>query len=489
VVTVLVTSPWVVAPIIVPLAGALLAWLPGWRRWSMFAWLTGLAMLLAVGGLAAQVGTHGPLRYAVGGWGAPLGIDLYVDGLAALMLLMTAVVGAGISVYAAAYFTPMSARAFWPLWLFLWAALNALFLSADIFNLYVTLELVTLASVALIALAGGPALSAGLRYLLAALLGSLAYLLGVALVYGSYGVLDIESLGRTMTPGPVTAVAIGLMATGLMLKSALFPLHYWLPSAHASAPAPVSAALSALVVKASIYILLRLWLQAFPGALAGSAHTLLGALGAGAILWGSYRALRAQRLKLLVAYSTVAQIGYLFLLFPLLAAPGGDALTAWQGGIYHALSHASAKAAMFLAAGTLLHALGHDRIAEIAGAAQRFPLTLFAFGLAGVSLMGLPPSGGFVAKWLLLSAALAGGQWGWAAVIVGGGLLAAAYVFRVLRPAFARQVDPPAHWQPVPRALELSALVLAVLSLLLGFIAPLPLALADVGWPLSGGRP
>lgn len=482
------SSSWVVAPIVVPLAGALLAWLPGGRRWVTFAWLMALAVLIAVGGLAAHVMAHGPLRYAVGGWGAPLGIDLYVDGLAVLMLLMTAVVGAGTSVYASAYFTPVAASRFWPLWLFLWAALNALFLSADIFNLYVSLELVTLASVALIALAGGPALSAGLRYLLAALLGSLAYLLGVALLYGSYGVLDIEGIGRTILPGPVAAVAIGLMVAGLMLKSALFPLHYWLPPAHASAPAPVSAILSALVVKASIYMLLRLWLQAFPGALAAGAYTLLGALGAGAILWGSYRALRAQRLKRLVAYSTVAQIGYLLLLFPLLAAPGVDALAAWQGVVYHALSHASAKAAMFLAAGTLLLALGHDRLAGIGGAAQHFPLTLFAFGLAGMTLMGLPPSGGFVAKWLLLSAALAGGQWLWATVVITGGLLAAAYVFRVLRPALAQHTAAPANWQPVPLTLELSALALAVLSLLLGFLAPLPFALADVGWPLPGSR-
>lgn len=470
------SASWVVAPIVVPLVGALLAWLLPWRRWTAFAWSTALAMALVVAGLAAQVQVRGASRYAIGAWGAPLGIDLYVDGLTLLMLIMTATVGAGVSVYAAAYFTPAIARAFWPLWLFLWAALNALFLSADIFNLYVTLELVTLASVALIALAGGSALSAAMRYLLAALLGSLAYLLGVALLYGNFGVLDIARLGRAMAPGPVPALAIGLMAAGLMLKSALFPLHYWLAPAHARAPAPVSAILSALVVKASVYMLLRLWLQAFPAALAPAAHTLLGVLGAAAILWGSYRALRAARLKRLVAYSTVAQVGYLFLLFPLLAASDGDPLAAWQGGVYHALSHAIAKAAMFLAAGTLLHALGDDRIDGLASAAHHFPLTLFAFGLAGVSIMGLPPSGGFVAKWLLLSAALSGGQWGWAMVIVTGGLLAAGYVFRVLRPAFQGHRERHPGWRPVSPALELSALGLAVLSVLLGFLAPLPLA-------------
>ena len=283
--------------------------------------VTALAITTSVLALSYQVVNQGALRYAVGGWGAPLGIDLYVDGLSLLMLLLTTLVGLAISIYSSGYFNDDKAKHFWPLWMLLWGALNALFLSADIFNLYVTLELMGLAAVALVALAGGAdALAGAMRYLLVSLLGSLCYLLGVALLYHSFGSVDIVILGQRMEPSPAVWVAVGLMTAGLLLKTALFPLHFWLPPAHASAPAPVSALLSALVVKASFYILLRLWLEVFPVASASmdqSLGQLLGLLGVTAVLWGGVQALRQTRLKLLVAYSTVAQIGYLFLAFPL----------------------------------------------------------------------------------------------------------------------------------------------------------------------------
>ena len=211
-------------------------------------------------------------------------------------------------------------------------------------------------------------------------------------------------------------------------------MHFWLPPAHASAPAPVSAVLSALVVKASFYILLRLWLAIFADISEGVA-ALFGLLGAGAVLWGSLQALRQTRVKLLVAYSTVAQIGYLFLAYPLASGMG---VTAWSAMAYLAFSHALAKAAMFLAAGNLMHFGGHDRIADLDRVVQRLPLTAGAFALAGVSIMGLPPSGGFNGKWLLLQAALTQGRWDIVGVILLGGLLAAGYIFKVLGNTFTQ---------------------------------------------------
>ena len=363
----------------------------------------------------------------MGGWGAPLGIDLHADGLSLSMLAVTALVGFGVSVHSAGYFQGEDSTRFWPLWLFLLTALNALFLSADIFNLYVTLEMMGLAAVALAAMPGGrDALSGAMRYLLATLLGSLAFLFGVALLYHRFGSVDIALLAMRVDASPAVWTAMGLMGAGLLLKTALFPLHFWLPSAHASAPAPVSALLSALVVKASFYILLRLWLEIFDAA-GGGVEGLFGLLGAAAVLWGSLQALRQARLKLLVAYSTVAQIGYLFLAFPLVAAVG---VSAWGAAVYLALSHSLAKAAMFLAAGNLLHFGGHDRIADLDRVVQRLPLTAAAFAMAGMSIMGLPPSGGFIGKWLLLEAALVQGRWDLAAVMILGGLLAAGLCFQ-----------------------------------------------------------
>jgi formate hydrogenlyase subunit 3/multisubunit Na+/H+ antiporter MnhD subunit len=270
------------------------------------------------------------------------------------------------------------------------------------------------------------------------------------------------------------------MTAGLILKTALFPLHFWLPPAHASAAAPVSAALSALVVKGSFYLLIRLWLEIF-GDLAGGVATLLGLLGAAAIVWGSIQALLQTRLKLLIAYSTVAQIGYLCLAFPL-AAGGGS--TGWTGVLYLAISHALAKGSMFLVAGNLLRFGGHDRIADLDRVVQRLPLSIAAFALAGISIMGLPPSGGFIGKWLLLESALTQGQWGWAVVIILGGVLAATYIFKVVGYAFT-QSENPHHANRVPATMEWVAFGLALAAVLLGLIVSQPLILLEIGDPFG----
>jgi formate hydrogenlyase subunit 3/multisubunit Na+/H+ antiporter MnhD subunit len=168
-----------------------------------------------------------------------------------------------------------------------------------------------------------------------------------------------------------------------------------LTPAHASAPA--SALLSALVVKAPLVILLRLWFEALPMVATPAVAQLLGALGAGSIVLGSILALRQERLKLVIAYSTVAQLGYLVLVFPLVGGSGEQqpwAASAWTGVVFQALAHALAKGAMFLAAGAMIQAAGHDRLERLTGLAQEVPPAAFAFDLAAVSLMGLPPSGG-----------------------------------------------------------------------------------------------
>jgi multicomponent Na+:H+ antiporter subunit D len=490
-------APLVAWSILVPLAGAVAALVAGPRggRWAGI--LTASLALAAHLGLAARVWAAGTLRHRVGGWGAPLGIDLLADGLSALMLLMTGAVGLLVTIYAFAYFEDHGedggpdARAdgarrrllFWPLWLFLWAALAALFLTRDVFNVYVTLELVGLSAVALVALAGEPAaLSAAARYLVLALLGSLAYLLGVGLAYAGHATLDADGLRAALRPGLLTAAVAALVGAGLCVKAALFPLHGWLPPAHGGAPSPVSAVLSALVVKASFYLLLRWWGEILPGDALAAASALLGTLGALAILWGSIQALRQERLKQVIAYSTVAQLGYLFLWFPLSRHLGAAA--ALQGAALFALAHALAKAGLFLAAGSVLHALHRDDLDALRGLGTRQPLTAATLALGTVSILALPPSGGFAAKWLLLSAALQAGAWWWVAVMLSGGLLSAAYSFRVLERIISPGPDEsPA---PVPAAMALPAFALTAAALAIGMIPWLPLDLLQQAPPLAG---
>jgi len=476
---------WLVATILWPII-ALLFVIAGGERFAARVGVLALPVGLAIAVVVAfGVGGAGELGYHVGGWAPPLGIALRADGLSAAMLLVTAIVASGAGIYALADFGPPRAGrsgrtslAFWASLLGAWAALNLAFLGNDLFNLYVALELLTFAAVPLVSLDGRAAtLQAALRYLLYALVGSVLYLLGAVLLYGAYGTLDMNLLAVAARPEPATWAAAALMTAGLFAKTALFPLHLWLPPAHAGAPPAASAVLSALVVKGSFFIVLRLWFEALPGLATAAAMQFIGLLGAGAILYGSALALRQQRLKLLVAYSTVAQIGYLFLVFPLAfdASAGrlvaGAALT---GGLLQAVSHALAKAAMFMSAGLIAVAFGHDRIAELGGLARARPASLLAFGLAGVSLVGLPPSGGFAAKWLLLSAAVSTGQWWWAAVIVIGGLLTGAYLVLVLMRALAEPAASAAPPQPVAAWREAVPLVLALLAVLMGLAGVLP---------------
>lgn len=483
-----VPMPWL---LVLPLGGALVIFLLP-QRWRQ---RTGLGLLpvlwLVTIALLADVTANGVREHALGGWSAPLGIGLVADGLALGMIVLTTLIFSLCAVYAASHARHHASNAFfWPLMWFLVAALNSIWLSADIFNLYVGIELLGLTAVGLVALTGSAeALAAALRYLLAALLGSLAYLLGVALLYAAGGSLALSDLGLLDGSGATARVALALMTLGLILKTALFPLHAWLPPAHGGALTPVSALLSALVVKASFYILLRLWLALGADVATVAAANLLGVLGAGAVFWGGWMAWRQTRLKYLVAYSTVAQIGYLFVFFPLVTGTSTIAAgLAWDGTLLMLVSHALAKAGMFLGAGNLIIAVGSAHIADLSGISRFRPLSLFSFGLAGVSLMGLPPSGGFTAKWLLLQSALASGQWWWLVVLMLGGLLSAAYVFKVFRHAF---VEGPKrdHFESPPLAMELAALLLASASIAIGLVAHAPLAWLRLGSPfgVTGG--
>ncbi|ACK50006.1 NADH dehydrogenase (quinone) [Methylocella silvestris BL2] len=480
--------------ILLPVAGLTASLALGGRRAEQIALtLTPVGVLIALAIASSVLASGAPVVYIVGGFAPPLGIALRADGFSAIMLLTTAVIISAACFFARSSFaTPRGepeARApfaFWTLIQGLFAALNIVLLSGDLFNLFVALELLTFSAVPIVCLDGRPeTLVAALRYLLFALFGSVFYLLGVGLIYGAYGTLDILLLASRVKPEPAVYAAAGLMTAGLLAKTALFPLYLWLPPAHANAPAAGSAVLSALVVKAPFFLIVRLWFDVLPKLPSETAGAMLAALGSAAILVGSVLALRQQRLKLLIAYSTVAQIGYLFLMFPLALGGGVWSMDAWIGGVMQTLSHAFAKAGMFMAAGLAAQSLGHDRITDLGGLGRAMPLTAFALGIGGVSLMGLPPSGGFAAKWLLLTASAEAGQWAWVAVILAGGLLAGGYVYRILAPALSGE---PATLKSAPaRSREAIALALTLVALLLGFAPQNFFNLIEIGrLPVAG---
>jgi len=467
-----------------PLLGAIILWVTGSKK-PLPVWAAVCVGTLFAGfGLGSELTEHGePYRILLGGWQAPLGINLVVDGLTVFMVILTSLLGLFVGWYSLA-FKHAGSSLFWPLWMGVWTGLNGVFLSGDLFNIYVMLELIALGSIALMVVEGHLKTQvAALRYLLAALVGSLTYLLGVALLYAEYGMLDYLSLGEVVEPGPRSSVAFGLMVSGLLLKTPLFPLHVWLPEAYSTPSPQTGALLSAIVGKASFYVLLRIWFQGCPAVPTPSLGRLLGTLGSVAIIWGSVLALRQRSLKRLVAYSSVAQLGYLFLIFPISASASGQPRWlefAYTGTVYQLLAHALAKASMFLSAGIAVEAGGTDALSEVRGLAERRPVTVFTLAISGATLMGLPPSGGFTAKWLILKGALGVGQWWWALVLLIGGLLAAAYVFAVLRFAFDQRDEPEAVAEPT-RSSEWAALSLALCSILLGLWLQEPMRLLVLG--------
>jgi multicomponent Na+:H+ antiporter subunit D len=258
-------------------------------------------------------------------------------------------------------------------------------------------------------------------------------------------------------------------------------------------------------VKGSFFVIVRIWFDVMSGLPGLPAMELLAVLGTGAIVLGSIVALRQRRLKLLIAYSTLAQIGFLFLMFALAHEPGSAKLHsggALSGGMLQAISHATAKAAMFMAAGLIYTALGHDRIAGLAGIARALPTSVLAFALAGAALIGLPPSGAYLAKELMLNAAAETEQWWWAVVVQAGGIFTSSYVLLVLAHALVPAAEPPTLRKEVPRYQEAAALALALCSLVLGLVpwqADLPIprgtpssalafnSLSTSLWPLLAG--
>jgi multicomponent Na+:H+ antiporter subunit D len=471
--------------VFVPLFGAIAAFvLP------RAAALIGLATLVLTTGaviwLARDVLAAGAVVLPLGGWGAPLGIDLRADGLSVAMLALTCVVGFLVSIDALDSLKgPEQARQrqyFWPLWLLLLTGMNGVYLSTDIFNLYVMIEVIALAAVGLTVLSGSrAALQAGLDYMYASILGALLFLMGVGFVYLQLGRLDFAGLTGAAPTGALIA-ALALIFVGLALKTALFPLHFWLPAAHANATAPASALLSGLVVKAALYIVLRLaQYMPFPSE---NLLTLVGLMGAGAVIWGGVQALRAERLKLLVAWSTVAQIGLIFVAF---ARAGEVGLSeSWKAAALLILAHGIAKAAMFLAAGRIKDEIGHDVIRDLDRTPIRPTLAQFTFALAAISLIGLPPSLGFIGKWSLMEGAMAAGYWHWVGVTMAGTLLSVAYFSRVFAGflRFDRVRAPVGEHQGWALA-DAAPLTLALMAIGLGLLAAPVLSFIEIGYPFG----
>jgi multicomponent Na+:H+ antiporter subunit D len=443
-----VSSPIPILLIVVPLTGAVISALASEAsaRAPRVVALVALTVtaVLAVAGLGLALGEDGPLRHEVGGWPPPFGIELMLDPLSGFIAAVVAVTGLVVVAYPTGAGFGIEPRRRLPLYalvLLLLTGLLGVTMTADLFNLFIFLEIYSIASYALVALGGPRATFASLRYLLFGTTGSGLYLLGVGFLYFMTGSLNMGDVSEQLGPigtSPTVVAALVLILAGLGLKMALFPLHVWLPEAHSYAPPAVAALLAAVQVKVAAYALIRILYDVFGVTfvrLEVPVADLLVAFGVVGIVFGSAMAIAQTDLKRLLAYSTVAQLSFIGVGIGI-ATP-----LALAAALLHVLNHALMKACLFLVAGGIYERTGIKEIPRLAGIGRRMPLLATALTVAALSMVGVPPTGGFFSKWYLLLASLEEGRPAVAAVIVASSLLTLWYVLRLLESVWSDRGD------------------------------------------------
>ena len=413
--------------------------------------------------VALRVAASGPVSTTVGGWPATVGIELVADGLSVPFVLLVAAVSAVLLAYTRVG-GPRSTP-FYSLYLLLAAGLTGVCLAGDVFNLYVFLEVSGLAAYALVARsAGGPAALAALRYLLMGTVGATLYLLGVGYAYLATGTLNMGDLAVQLRAAgygsPIVVAAFALMVVGLAVKVALVPLHTWLPGAHSEAPVPVSVLLSGVVTSVAAYAVVRLALTVFTPrffAVAGLADDLLLVGASASVLYGGYAAVREHRVKRVLAYSTIAQVGLAVLGLGVLGS------TAVVGGVFHLVGHGVMKGGLFLVAGCFAAGYGATSVDDYAGLARREPVLGTSFAVLALGMVGFPLTPGLVSKWYIALGAAEAGAWAVAGLVLVSSLLSLAVFGPILARLYADGLVEPT---PVGRlsAGMRSAAVVAVLA-------------------------
>ncbi len=394
--------------------------------------------------LLHQVMADGPISYAIGGWAPPIGIEYRIDQANAFMLVLVSIMAALVMTYAprsiADEIAPERQGWFYCMFLLCLTGLLGMAITGDAFNVFVFMEISSLATYVLIALGRDRrALVSAYQYLVIGTIGATFYVIGVGLIFTMTGTLNLVDIAGRLeaveSTRPVIA-ALGFIGVGIGLKLALFPLHLWLPNAYAYAPSAVTAFIASTATKVAVYLLLRFFFSVFGIDIAfGDTHaaTMVLVLAVMAMVAPSLVAIFQTNVKRMLAYSSVAQIGYIMLGIALVSQTG---LT---GGISHLFNHAIIKGTLFLAIGCMVFSTGITRIEQMAGIGRTMPLTMGAFVLAGLGLIGVPGTAGFVSKWFLIMGAVEQGLWWLVAVIVFSSLLAVIYVGRIIEIAWFRE--------------------------------------------------
>lgn len=493
--------------IVVPLIAAPVCLL---LRRRMLVWAFAAAVAWTAMGISAlllmQVLDTGAISYALGSWSAPWGIEYRIDAVNAFVLLLVASIGAVVLVYAphsAAREIPHDRHyLFYAAYLMCLTGVLGMAITGDAFNLFVFLEIASLSTYALISLGEDRrALTAAYQYLVLGTVGATFILIGVGLLYMATGTLNMADLAVRL--GPVldtrtVLAAFAFLSVGLCLKLALFPLHMWLPNAYCYAPSLVTAFLAATATKVAVYVLLRFIFTVFGPRFAFDTvgiHVVLLPLSLLAVFAASAVAIFQTNVKRMLAWSSVAQVGYIMLGvgFVTVSGAGTDvrfgpgSLNGLSAGIVHLFNHAVMKGALFLGLGCVALRAGSVNLEDMRGLGRRMPVTMAAFVLGGLSLIGVPLTVGFISKWYLVLAALEKGWWPVAVLVLLGSLLAVVYVWRVVEVAYFRKPAVPGGVNEAPLLMHVPMWILIAATLYFGISTSLTVGVARqaAGWLLG----
>ncbi|MFQ6136350.1 MAG: monovalent cation/H+ antiporter subunit D family protein [Candidatus Hydrothermarchaeales archaeon] len=454
-----------------------------------------LSFFMAIS-MAFTVQKAGPIHYYLGNWEPPWGIEVAVDYLGAFVALMVTGIGLLIVIFSVRYAEEMiderNIYLYYALVLLLLAGLTGMVVTGDIFNLFVFLEIASLSSYALVPIAGKKGtegqFESSFRYLYMGAMASSFVLLGIGLTYMTTGTLNMADLAVrikevAMPNYPrVLLAGLGFLVVGFSLKTALFPLHIWVPDAYTHAPAPVNALCSGITLEVGAYVLIRLFYSIFgmPVVNGTALDEILPLLAGIAIIFGSLFAIAQNDVFRMLAYSTISQMGYIVLGATLFSHNG------LIGGIYHLINHSVMKGTMFLAVGAVVYKTGIRDIPEFGGLGKKMPLTMGAFSISALGMVGIPPLAGFMSKFFLVLGSLQSNM-AFVFVILASSLLNAVYFMRVINHIyFGVPEDLVIKRDEAPLSMLIPTVIMGLGVIALGLFPGAPLSLIKPAVKLLG---
>lgn len=469
--------------IAIPLGAAFILAMLGKARHSFVDLLANIATAFLLILAISVIGVKGTTTYVMGRWLPPIGIVLVLDGLSILMLVMVNLISFLATIFSISYIERFTAKAkFYAMFMLMIAGLNGVILTGDIFNMFVFLEIASIASYVLVAFGTeDEELEASFKYMVIGSLGGLFVLLSIALFYGMTGTLNMAHLSQiiaTQKFGIGFLFACALLIAGLAIKAAIVPFHAWLPDAHPSAPAPISAMLSGVFIKIlGVYAIMRLLTNVIGVATLGRAWDIMLVLGAISMVAGGLLAIGQWDYKRLLAYSSISQVGYIMLAFGL-GTPLG-----YLAALFHLANHSIFKALMFLNSGAVEYATETRDLQKMGGLSERMPVTGITSTVGTLSISGVPPFNGFWSKLLIIIALVQAGRPVYAVIAILVSVLTLAYFLKVQRYAFFGKIkESLANIKEVPASMCISLIALALLCLIIGLDAFRIIQGMDASW-------